>query len=101
MIWPSAWWLLWTVPSTANGVSGTASSVSYAKELQGPISEKPNDNSLVVLGQKVIIDNLTKIMFNGTAISIANLNTSDTVEVSGFSHCQWNSRHLYREEVSQ
>jgi hypothetical protein len=75
-----------TVDGSVNsdGISGTASSVNYSNELQGPISAKPNDNSLIVLGQTVIIDNLTKIMFNGTAVTIADLNTGDTVEVSGF-----------------
>jgi len=75
-----------TVDGSVNsdGVSGTATSVNYSNELQGPISAKPNDNSLVVLGQNVIIDNLTKIMFNGSAITIADLTTGDTVEVSGF-----------------
>ena len=75
-----------TVDGSVNndGVSGSARSVNYSNELQGPISAKPNDNSLVVLGQTVIVDNLTKIMFNGTAVTMADLNTGDTVEVSGF-----------------
>jgi len=75
-----------TVDGSVNsdGVSGTATRVNYSNELQGPISDKPNNNSIIVLGQTVIIDNLTKIMSNGTAITIDNLATSDTVEVSGF-----------------
>lgn len=76
-----------TVDGTINsdGVSGTATSVSYAKELLGPISQKPNNNSLIVLGQTVIVDGLTKIiLINGTAGTIDDLYQNDTIEVSGF-----------------
>ena len=68
----------------SDGVSGTADSVSYTKELLGPISDIPNNNSLIVLGQTVIIDDLTKIIVNGAAATIGNLKIGDTVEVSGF-----------------
>ena len=75
-----------TVDGSVNsdGISGTATSVNYTNELQGPITAKPNNNSLIVLGQGIIIDNLTKIMVNGTAATIDNLATGETVEVSGF-----------------
>ena len=75
-----------TVDGSVNsdGVSGTATSVSYNKELQGPISDIPNNNSLIVLGQTIIVDDLTKITVNGADAAIADLHTGDTVEVSGF-----------------
>jgi len=77
--------MLVTVYGTINGdgISGTASSVSYAKELEGPISALPNANTLTVLGQTVLVDNLTKIKINGVDATISDLQAGDTVEVSG------------------
>jgi Domain of unknown function (DUF5666) len=68
----------------SDGVSGTATRVSYAKELLGPINSKPNSNTLIVLGQTVIVDDLTKIIVNGTSATFSDLMAGDTVEVSGF-----------------
>lgn len=76
-----------TVDGSINSdrVGGIATSVSYAKQMQGPIEQKPNNNSLIVLGQTVIVDDLTKIVLaNGTAGTINDLNPGDTIEVSGF-----------------
>jgi hypothetical protein len=60
--------------------------VTYAKELQGPITANSTD-TLTVLGQTVIVDNLTKIEVAGVTppASIADLKVGDIVEVSGFS----------------
>jgi len=70
----------------ANSTSGTAATVTYAKELQGPITAKSTD-TLTVLGQTVIVDNLTKIEVAGVTspASIADIKVGDIVEVSGFS----------------
>jgi len=70
----------------ANSTSGTAATVSYAKELEGPIASKTSD-TLTVLGQTVIVDNLTTIEIAGVTApaSIADLKVDDVVEVSGFS----------------
>jgi hypothetical protein len=70
----------------ANSTSGTAATVTYAKELQGPIAAKTSD-TLSVLGQTVIVDNLTKIEVAGVTApaSIADLKVGNVVEVSGFS----------------
>ena len=74
-----------TVDGSINGSSGTAATVTYAKELEGPISQKTNANTLAVLGQTVIVDNLTKIDVSGISnASINDLQTGDKVEVSGF-----------------
>ena len=51
----------------ANSISGIANTVSYAKELQGPITAITPPNALTVLGQSVIVDNLTKIEITGVA----------------------------------
>ena len=68
----------------ANSTSGTATSVTYAKELQGPITIITPPNDLTVLGQSVFIDNFTKIEIAGIAsATIGDLNLQDTVEVSG------------------
>ncbi|MEJ2564900.1 MAG: DUF5666 domain-containing protein [Gammaproteobacteria bacterium] len=72
--------------SIANSISGTAASVTYAKELEGPISAITLPNTLSVLGQTVIVDNLTKIEVAGLATpSISDLAVGDVVEVSGYS----------------
>lgn len=74
-----------TVEGSINGASGTATTVTYTKELEGPISKKPNANTLAVLGQTIIIDNLTKIEVSGVAnATINDLNIGDKIEVSGF-----------------
>jgi hypothetical protein len=67
----------------ASSTSGTATTVTYAKELEGPITAKAT-NTLTVLGQTVIVDDLTKIVVAGiTSPTIDNLSLNDTVEISG------------------
>jgi len=69
----------------ANRTSGTAATVTYAKELEGPITAVTPPNTITVLGQTVIVDNLTKIEVAGIiSATIADLKLNDTVEVSGF-----------------
>jgi hypothetical protein len=69
----------------ATSTSGTAATVTYAKELQGPITAITLPNTLTVLGQEVNVDNFTKIEVTGvSSAGVANLNLQDTVEVSGF-----------------
>jgi hypothetical protein len=74
-----------TVDGTINsdGVSGTANTVTYAKELEGPITDITT-NTITVLGQTVIVDNATKIEIANTTASINDLALSEIVEVSGF-----------------
>ena len=68
----------------ASSTAGTASSVSYAKELEGPITAMTAD-TFTVLGQTVIVDNLTKIeTTGGTSGAFTDLNVGDVVEVSGY-----------------
>ena len=56
---------------------------AYVKELEGPITAK-TANTLTVLGQTVIVDNLTKIETTGnSAATIGDLAVNDIVEVSG------------------
>jgi len=64
--------------------SGIAATVTYARELEGPIAAKTSD-TLTVLGQTVIVDNLTKIeVAEGVVGSLADLSIGNVVEVSGF-----------------
>ena len=72
-----------TVKGTINadGVTGRASSVNYADNLEGPINGAPTANSFVVLGQTVIVDN--KTVYKGVA-NLNGLGTGNVVEVSGF-----------------
>jgi len=75
-----------TIEGTVNadGVSGTATKVSYGKTLEGPITAMPNSSTLTVLGQTIIIDNLTKFKISGiTAPSASDLAVNDVVEASG------------------
>jgi hypothetical protein len=81
-----------------NSTSGTATTVSYAKELQGPITTISLPNILTVLGQSVIVDDLTKIEIMGVASpTIADLKLQDTVEVSGFPTANGTLRATYIE----
>lgn len=69
--------------SIDSSTTGTAATVTYAKELEGPITAVTT-NSLTVLGQTVVVDNLTKIVIAGLASpSLSDLHVNDTVEVSG------------------
>ena len=82
----------------ANSISGIANTVSYAKELQGPITAITPPNALTVLGQSVIVDNLTKIEITGVAsATITDLKLQDTVEVSGFPTANGTLRATYIE----
>lgn len=71
-----------TVTGTINpdGVTGTAATVSYDDILEGPI-QQINTSTLIVMGQTVIFDGLTK--FNGFT-SVTELQPGDVIEVSGF-----------------
>lgn len=74
-----------TVRGTINtdGITGTAVSVNYADNLEGPITAI-TPNTVVVLGQTVIIDNLTKDE-NGAVLNDASrFSVGGWVEVSGF-----------------
>ena len=69
--------------SIDTSTSGSATTVTYVKELEGPITAK-TANTLTVLGQTVIVDNLTKIETTGnSAATIGDLAVNDIVEVSG------------------
>ena len=69
--------------SIDNSTSGTADTVTYTKELEGPITAI-TANTLTVLGQTVVVDNLTHIIVAGVSSPIiSSLNINDTVEVSG------------------
>ncbi len=66
----------------SDGVSGVANTVAYADIIEGPIQSK-STSSMVVMGQNVIVDQLTK--YSGTGVNGFNdLNTGDVIEVSGF-----------------
>ncbi len=67
----------------ADGTTGTASSVSFADILEGPVAETPPllATSFKVLGQTIHVSDLT--IFHGFK-RIAHLTPADIVEVSGF-----------------
>lgn len=70
--------------SIDSSTSGTANTVTYAKELEGPITSM-TANTLTVLGQTVVVDDLTRITTaSSSAAAITDLSPGDTVEVSGF-----------------
>lgn len=64
-----------------DGVSGTAERVSYTDNLEGPIEGAPTANTFMVLGQTVVVDNLTR--FKGVT-ELGALVSGNVVEVSGF-----------------
>jgi len=69
--------------SIDSSTSGSATTVTYIKELEGPITAKTT-NTLTVLGQTIIVDDLTKIVTaSNSAAAIGDLAVNDIVEVSG------------------
>ncbi len=64
-----------------NGITGTATSVSFNDNLEGPVSNVDTaNNRLLVLGQTVLVDALT--VFDNVS-SLAALSVGNIVEVSG------------------
>lgn len=73
----------------ASGLSGTATSVDYDDDLEGPIEDDPvlvmpggTEKSFTVLGRTIIVDELYTIFAEGA--SFALIARDDVVEVSGF-----------------
>jgi hypothetical protein len=61
--------------------TGTATDIVYAQNLEGPVdSIDLANNTMVVLGQTVIVDGIT--VFDG-ATGLMDLNVGDVVEISG------------------
>ena len=87
----------------ANGTTGTASSIVYDDEVQGPIEQDPvevagsngNQKTFTVFGQIVIVDETTT-QFEG--ITFDSLQVNEIVEVSGFrdSSSQINASYVER-----
>ncbi len=68
-----------------NGTTGTANSVVFDDDVEGPISSIDlSGNSFVVLGQTVRIDGDTSFDSQITPASVAGLSVGEVVEVSGF-----------------
>ena len=65
----------------ANGTSGSATKVVYESLLRGALDSAPDSTGFLVLGQRVGIDSTT--LFEGVE-SLADLNSGDPVQVSGF-----------------
>jgi hypothetical protein len=88
-----------TVRGTINpdGLTGQADSVTYADALEGPIAGPPTANTFVVLGQTVIVDNLTEFR-NVMPADISGLADTDVVEVSGFVDASGDIRATYIEK---
>lgn len=88
-----------TVRGTINpdGLTGQADSVTYADALEGPIAGPPTANTFVVLGQTVIVDNLTEFK-NIVPADISGLADTDVVEVSGFVDANGDIRATYIEK---
>lgn len=73
----------------AAAATGTATSVAYDRDLQGPVEAVDvAQSTIVVLGQLVIVTNAT--VFDGT--TLATLAVGDVIEVSGFVDAQGNVR---------
>lgn len=69
----------------ADGITGTATSVVFRDNVEGPVdSINLANNTLVVLGQTVRVDASTSFDNDINPQSLAGLNPGDFVEVSGF-----------------
>ncbi|NNC64058.1 MAG: hypothetical protein HKN84_04680 [Gammaproteobacteria bacterium] len=68
----------------SGGATGTATSVVFDDNVEGPISSKPDASTLIVLGQTVRITADTSFDDSIVPASIDGLDVTDVVEVSGF-----------------
>lgn len=70
-----------------DGITGTASSISYDDDIQGPVSGltslSPDQKSFTVLGTTVIAD-INTTSYDGTNFDFSTLTDGNNVEVSGF-----------------
>jgi hypothetical protein len=72
-----------------DGITGTASSISYDDDIQGPVSglppvpTSPDKKEFTVLGTKVIAD-INTTSYDGTNFDFSTLANDNNVEVSGF-----------------
>lgn len=67
----------------ADGVTGTATSIEYNDRVEGPITSISGD-TLVVLGQTIIINGDTVFDDNISTQSLAAFSDGDVIEVSGY-----------------
>ncbi|MEW6441692.1 MAG: DUF5666 domain-containing protein [bacterium] len=82
-----------------DGVTGTASSVDYRDNLEGPISSIDlGASSFVVLGQTVVVDGST-LFDNG--LNLAMLAVGDIVEVSGQLNADLNIQATFIEKKDE
>jgi len=74
-----------TLTGTRNddGVTGSADRITYNDRVEGPISSI-NGNTLIVLGQTIIVDADTVYDDNVMTQSLSGLSVGDVIEVSGF-----------------
>jgi len=77
----------------ADGVSGTATRVVYARHLEGPVNSIVSASELVVAGQTVLIDSTTE--FDGIA-NVTGLSAGNVVQVSGFrdANGRWHATYV-------
>jgi hypothetical protein len=76
-----------TVKGTVNadGVTGIASTVSFASDLRGPVTQvDANAGTFVVLGQTVRVADTTLFDDSFTTQSLADISANTLVQVSGF-----------------
>lgn len=70
-----------------DGITGTATSISYDDDIQGPVSNlispSPDQKEFTVLGTTVIAD-INTTSYDGTNFDFAALAANNNVEVSGF-----------------
>lgn len=69
----------------ADGKTGVATKVVYADTLEGPVTRAVQGKSIEILGQTVLVDNLTVLHGFKT---LADLEEGNIVEVSGFIDAQ-------------
>ena len=70
----------------SDGITGTATHIQYADDLQGPVSNivtSADFKTLTVLGKTVIIS-ATNTAFEGSGFSYASVAQGNVIEVSGF-----------------
>lgn len=86
-----------------DGVTGTATRVTYLDSLEGPLQAAPACNSLMVLGQNVVVDDQT--VFDGVSLGtdgcLTGLSVGNVVEASGLVTANGTLRASYLKKQSE
>lgn len=70
-----------TVSGDINGTTGTANAIVVEDMVEGPVDQIIDNNTIVVMGQTVLIDSNT--LYDNNVPDFAGINLNDVLEISG------------------